>query len=243
MPKYAIGGRSRRNGITFYEGNTAFRYSKKTGRVIKIPFYNLIYGLQVLLFVILVGRHKKQIIQILAQIIPILDRKIEMNNISITSKIYFFSLTLLIGSLIELILLIIIGRFSGVFRIHASEHKVIEFYKEKGRVPTLEEARKQSSFANSCGSTYVAVFICILATSVCLHSIGPYMPNEQYFTFLYVLGILLASGFFYFLKKKTNFMCFLQIFVLQKPDDKTLEDACIGMQAVIDELDKRKRKA
>lgn len=243
MPKYTIRGKSRRNGITFYEGNTAFRYSNKTGKIVKIPFFKQMFLLQFGVFNILYFKFKEQILTILGPFFSLVAKEIDINNLSINDKIYYVSFVYLITLIGETVISAIIGRFSHVFKVHSAEHKVLIFYQENGRVPSLEQARKQSPFSRYCGSTYVALFICILTASVCLHSIGPYMPNEQFFTFLYVLGILLASRFFYFLKKKTNFMCFLQIFVLQKPDDKTLECACDGLQAVINQLDKRKRKA
>lgn len=117
-----------------------------------------------------------------------------------------------------------VGKFKSTARFHAAEHKVINAYRKKQRVPTIEEIRKASRFDKMCGSKNYINKIVIFGLVSIVIALAPFIKLHEYSILLMLVCI------FSWLGKKYEIFRFLQIFVTNKPTDKELKVALAGVQ-------------
>lgn len=97
------------------------------------------------------------------------------------------------------ILSFISGIFLSIFKpefkkYHAAEHKIINYIKKYDKIPTLEEAKKESRFCATCTSikTFYKVILGI-TWIILLYSTLPILINLSIFFFVHLITQLLYS--------------------------------------------------
>lgn len=131
----------------------------------------------------------------------------------------------------------IISFISGIFlsifkpefrKYHSAEHKIVNYLKKYNKIPTLQEAKKESRFCTTCQSikNFYKVLLGI-TWIILLYSNIPLLVKILIFILSYLLINLLY---------KTNIFIFLQfVFTSPKCTDKHIE---IGL-AILNELEKQ----
>lgn len=87
-------------------------------------------------------------------------------------------------------------------KYHSAEHKIINFIKEYNKIPTLEEAKKESRFCTTCTSLkYTKKFLLGIIWIILLYSNLQLLHKVIFFSLLYlVIHILYRINIFVFLQ-------------------------------------------
>ena len=124
------------------------------------------------------------------------------------------------------------GKEKSLGRYHSAEHMVKNAYRSLGRVPSLEEIKKFSRFSIYCGS--MRGFRCVIfaLTLVVMMSISKYILWNIW-VILYIITLVIT-----YILMSSNCLKYAQVLITNKPTDLELRSAIIGLQTIVENLDK-----
>lgn len=236
---------ARQNGIIFQVNGTTYRTLRKSNDTYQIRDItgrlNLWSQMRIIAFFVFLAYsffHREQLFKVVG---PILDWLIQfIRNLLFSLKDKPLSNWVHVSVLLAFITLmvlflpsVIIGHLGNTWKYHWVEHVLIDSFEKNGRMPTLDEIKRQSPYSTGCGSTLTAVMLFTILSGIFLYRLQPFFSNDYLFSLVYILGILGSFKLFNYLRKTTRIMTCLQCILLARPAEEMLAGELEAFRQII----------
>ena len=144
-----------------------------------------------------------------------------MQNLILGIKALFTAMVIIV--IVSIIIIVVFGNGGGnVSKVHAAEHKVLNAYRDLGRVPTLDEVNSYSRFSKYCGT--------VIAVRWLMYSVGLLLC----FTIINIIWlpvVAIVIDIIFWILQNVGLIKYFQVFTTKEPTDRELMLVIEGMKA------------